>query len=76
MSFDNIFLLGDNESLVSFDSPDALQAFLSMKDALKEFFSNVAFWDNNLLASHRLVCFNVLGIPFKLWNLDFMKVIG
>lgn len=62
--------------LISFNSSNKLLTFLGTKDSLKEFFSDVSAWNNWIASSRRLVWINVLGIPFNLRNLDFMKVIG
>lgn len=76
VSFDHISLLGDKRILVAFDNSNKLLAFLSIKEALQEIFSDIKPWTDQVVASLWLVWFNVLGVPVKLWNLEFMKAIG
>lgn len=47
-----------------------------MKEAFKEFFSDISPRNSKIIATNHLVWINVMGIPFKLWSLDFMKEIG
>lgn len=76
VDFLNVSFLGDNRVLISFDSSEKLTTFLGMKKAFKDFFSDIEAWNRHVIASHRLVWINLLGIAFKLRNLEFLKFIG
>lgn len=58
-------------ALVCFDSTDKLYTLLGMKDSLKKFCSKILALDKHMVSFKRMVWINVLGIPFKFWNVDF-----
>lgn len=66
----NVSLLGDKRVLVSFDSKDKLDYFLSKLETLHDFFTSMIDWNVNSQGVKHFLWVNISGIPLQFWGLD------
>lgn len=76
VEFRNASLSGDNKSLITFDSLQNLNSFVSLKDTMIEFFSSIHVWDKNFWVLKIFSWINILGIPLQFWYLELFKSIA
>ncbi|KAF7130306.1 hypothetical protein RHSIM_Rhsim10G0135400 [Rhododendron simsii] len=68
--------LGGLNTLISFESQESLEEFLSLKNVWKQWFSDINKWNGMDFIPLRCVWLSCLGVPPNIWNNQVFTSIG